>query len=54
METWQTGVPFRETLRKHAAEIGLPLDEARLDEVCRPERFVERLGPVFDRVAALR
>jgi adenylosuccinate lyase len=54
METWQTGVPFRETLRKHAAEAGLAIDEARLDEVCRPERFVERLGPIFDRVAALR
>jgi len=54
METWQTGVPFRETLRKRAAEAGHALDEARLDEVCRPERFVERLGPVFDRVAALR
>ena len=56
METWETGVPFRETLRKHAAAAGggIALDEARLDEVCRPERFVERLGPVFDRVAALR
>jgi adenylosuccinate lyase len=54
METWQTGVPFRETLRKHAAALdGVVLDEARLDEVCRPERFVERLGPLFDRVAAL-
>ncbi|TNY38118.1 adenylosuccinate lyase [Thermomonospora catenispora] len=53
METWETGVPFRETLRRHAAEAGLTLDEARLDEVCRPERFVQRLGPVFDRLAAL-
>jgi len=53
METWQTGVPFRETLRKHAAEAGLTLDEERLDAVCRPERFVERLGPMFDRLAAL-
>jgi adenylosuccinate lyase len=53
METWQTGVPFRETLRKHAAEAGQTLDEGRLDEVCRPERFVERLTEVFDRVAAL-
>ncbi len=25
----------------------------RLDEVSRPERYVERLGPVFDRLAAL-
>ena len=27
--------------------------EKRLDDVCRPERFVARLGPVFDRLAAL-
>jgi adenylosuccinate lyase len=53
METWQSGVPFRETLRKHAAERGLPLDEGRLDEVSRPERYVERLAPVFDRLASL-
>ena len=32
---------------------GSELDEARLDEVCRPERYLERLGPVFDRLAAL-
>ena len=53
METWETGVPFRETLRRHAAEAGLTLDEARLDEVCRPERYVERLDAMFDRLAAL-
>ena len=56
MDTWQTGVPFRETLRKHASEAGVAdkIDESRLDEVCRPERFVERLDPMFDRLAALR
>jgi adenylosuccinate lyase len=56
METWRTGVPFRETLREQAKAAGVAdkLDEDRLDEVCRPERFVERLGPVFDRLAALR
>jgi adenylosuccinate lyase len=53
METWETGVPFRETLRRHAADAGQTLDEARLDEVCRPERYVERLSPMFDRLAAL-
>jgi adenylosuccinate lyase len=55
METWQTGTPFRETLRKHAVEAGVAdrLDESRLDEVCRPERFVERLDPVFERLATL-
>jgi adenylosuccinate lyase len=53
METWRAGTPFRETLRAHAAAAGQVLDEARLDEACRPERFVERLGPVFDRVEKL-
>jgi adenylosuccinate lyase len=54
METWETGVPFRETLRRRAAEAGHTLDEARLDEVCRPERYVERLDAMFDRLASLR
>lgn len=53
METWDGGAPFRETLRKHAAAAGRQLDEAGLDEAMRPERYVERLGPVFERVAAL-
>jgi adenylosuccinate lyase len=53
METWESGIPLRETLRKHADDAGRTLDEKRLDEVCRPERFVARLGPVFDRLAAL-
>jgi adenylosuccinate lyase len=53
MDTYQTGAPLRETLRKHAAERGQPLDEARLDEVCRPERYTERLGGVFERLERL-
>ena len=53
MSTWETGVPFRETLREQAKIAGQVLDEARLDDVCRPERYVERLGPVFERLAAL-
>jgi adenylosuccinate lyase len=53
MDTYRTAAPLRETLRKHAAERGQPLDEARLDEVCRPERYVERLGPVFERLERL-
>ncbi len=50
MATWETGEPFRETLRKHSPA---SLDEAGLDEVCRPERYVERLTPVFERLAEL-
>jgi adenylosuccinate lyase len=53
MDTAATRAPFRETLRKHAAERGQPLDEARLDEACRPERYVERLGGVFERLERL-
>ncbi len=54
METWESGTPFRETLRARAKDAGRELDEARLDEVMRPERYVARLGPLFDRLAALR
>ncbi len=53
MDTHQNGTPLRETLRKHAAERGQPLDEARLDEACRPRRYVERLEPVFERLEQL-
>jgi adenylosuccinate lyase len=54
MRTWETGTPFRETLRAGAAAAGRELDEGRLDEVMRPERYVARLGGVFERLAALR
>jgi adenylosuccinate lyase len=53
MDTWETGSPFRETLRKHAGGRGQPLDDARLDEACRPERYTERLGAVFRRLERL-
>ena len=53
MTTWETGRPFRETLTEAAKAAGQSLDEARLDEVCRPERYLERLAPVFERLAAL-
>jgi adenylosuccinate lyase len=54
MQAWQAATPFRDALRAAAKERGVALDEARLDEVCRPERYVARLGPVFERLAALR
>jgi adenylosuccinate lyase len=53
METWNSGTPFRETLRARAASSGVTLDEARLDDICRPEGYVRNLGPLFDRLAAL-
>src|SRR5262244_64374 len=51
--TWDTGTSFRETLRKEAAAAGQALDETRLDELFRPEHYVERLGPIFARLANL-
>ncbi|GAA3737417.1 adenylosuccinate lyase [Spinactinospora alkalitolerans] len=53
MRTWENGTAFRETLREEAGARGVELDEARLDEVCRPERFVRRLSGVFDRLKSL-
>jgi adenylosuccinate lyase len=53
MDTWSTRTPFRETLRKHAAAEGRSLDEASLDQASDPERYVQRLGPVFDRLEQL-
>ncbi|SDP53575.1 Adenylosuccinate lyase [Klenkia soli] len=53
MQTWQTGTPFRETLRARAQADGVALDEAKLDEICRPERYVANLDPLFERLAAL-
>jgi len=53
MDTWANGTPLRETLRKHAAAGGQQINEARLDEACRPERYTERLTGVFDRLEAL-
>ncbi|SCX45572.1 Adenylosuccinate lyase [Klenkia marina] len=53
MQTWQTGTPFRETLRARAEADGVALDEGKLDEICRPERYVANLDPLFERLAAL-
>src|SRR5918911_2109406 len=53
METWNTGTPFRSTLRARASASDVKLDEARLDEICRPERYVANLDPLFERLAAL-
>jgi adenylosuccinate lyase len=53
MATWQSGEPFRETLREQAERNDVKLDEARLDEICTPEHYVRRLGGVFERLEKL-
>jgi len=53
MTTWQSGTPFRETLRTQAESRDIKLDEARLDEICTPEHYVRKLGEVFERLEKL-
>jgi adenylosuccinate lyase len=53
METWQTGTPFLDALRKQAATRGQTLPEDAIDSAFRPERYTRRLGPVFERLARL-
>jgi adenylosuccinate lyase len=53
METWRTGVPFLETLPRHAERAGVEIDEEQLAEICQPERYLGRLRPVFQRLAQL-
>jgi adenylosuccinate lyase len=53
MDTWESGTPFRDTLRKQAATRGQALPEATLDSAFQPERYVARLAPVFERLARL-
>jgi adenylosuccinate lyase len=54
MRTWQDGTPLLQTLGTEAAERGVTLDDARLAEVSRPERYVARLGGVFERLERLK
>jgi adenylosuccinate lyase len=51
METWQSGLPFRETLRKRPESA--PVSDTNLDSIMRPERYLARLAPVFERLEAL-
>ncbi|MEP6695407.1 MAG: adenylosuccinate lyase [Pseudonocardiales bacterium] len=53
MNTWESGEPFRATLRAAAEAAGVKLDEDRLDAVCRPERYLVHLDGVFARLAQL-
>jgi adenylosuccinate lyase len=53
MDTWASGTPFRETLRKAAATRGQALPDAATDRAFRPERYTERLASIFDRLARL-
>jgi adenylosuccinate lyase len=53
MDTWDNGTPFRDALRKQAAARGQALPDNALDATFRPERYTQRLAPVFERLARL-
>ncbi|HTX28261.1 MAG TPA: adenylosuccinate lyase [Streptosporangiaceae bacterium] len=53
MESWDSDTPFRDTLRKQAAERGQRISEETLDAAFRPERYTAGLAPVFKRLASL-
>jgi adenylosuccinate lyase len=53
METWDSGMPFRDTLAKHAATRGVVLPADAVDSAFTPEHYVQRLGPVFERLSRL-
>jgi adenylosuccinate lyase len=53
MDTWNSGTPFRDTLRKQAATSGRRIGDDVLDSAFDPERYIARLAPVFDRLAPL-
>ena len=53
MDTWDTGTPFRDTLSKQAAARGQQLPQQAIDDAFRPERYTQRLAPVFERLSRL-
>ncbi|MFC4998284.1 adenylosuccinate lyase [Dactylosporangium cerinum] len=53
-QSWQDRLPWRDVLRRQAKELDIALNEELLDRCCTPEHHVRGLGPVFDRLAALR
>lgn len=62
MDTWALldeapggagGMAFRDALRNQAKIRGQAMPEQAIDDAFRPERYTERLAPVFDRLARL-
>jgi adenylosuccinate lyase len=53
MDTWDTQTPFRDSLITQGKKQNMVLDEVALDRAFRAERYVGRLGHVFDRLTDL-
>jgi adenylosuccinate lyase len=53
MDTWDNDIPFRDSLLTQGKRRNMVIDEAALDRAFLAERYVARLGHVFDRLARL-
>jgi adenylosuccinate lyase len=53
MDTWDNQIPFRDALLAQGKSRNMAIDELALDRAFDAERYVGRLGGVFDRVAGL-
>jgi adenylosuccinate lyase len=53
MDTWDNDVPFRDSLLTQGKKRNMVIDETALDRAFLAERYVARLGHVFDRLARL-
>jgi adenylosuccinate lyase len=53
MDTWDNQTPFRDSLLSQGKNRNMVIDEAALDRAFVAQRYVARLGHVFDRLARL-
>jgi adenylosuccinate lyase len=53
MDTWDNQIPFRDALLVQGKSRNMAIDELALDRAFDAERYVGRLGGVFDRVSRL-
>jgi adenylosuccinate lyase len=53
MDTWDNETPFRDSLLTQGKSRNMVIDEAALDRAFQAERYVARLGQVFERLARL-
>jgi adenylosuccinate lyase len=53
MDTWDNKTPFRDSLLTQGKYRNVAIDEGALDRAFRPDAYVARLAPVFDRLTHL-
>jgi adenylosuccinate lyase len=53
MDTWDNQIPFRDAMLAQGKSRNMAIDELALDRAFDAERYVGRLGGVFDRVSRL-